>query len=67
MKTQLTRLCAMTNANACPVISVDDSAIPAQAVEISDDFGGKAQMSREQLGVFVREAKSGKFDSALQA
>jgi len=39
---------------------VDDSQPEEKQVEITDDFGGKISMSKEQLKAFVEQSKSGK-------
>ncbi|WP_326834949.1 hypothetical protein VSH64_08470 [Amycolatopsis rhabdoformis] len=46
----------------CPELFVDDTAAPERRVVITDDFGQRIEMSREQLAVLVADVKSGVLD-----
>ncbi len=56
----ITTLCPFCGPGCCPQIFVDDSLPEEKQVEITDDFGGKISMSKEQLKAFVEQSKSGK-------
>ena len=57
---KIAKLCHTSN--CCPEIMVDDSADPNKQVILTDDFGSKISMSREQFAVMVDLAKTGKLD-----
>ncbi|WP_432089220.1 hypothetical protein [Streptomyces sp. bgisy095] len=46
----------------CPQLFVDESAPEERRVVITDDFGQKVEMSADQFGSLVEEAKAGKLD-----
>jgi len=48
--------------NCCPELCLDAKAAPGKQVILSDDFGGRARISRAQLADLVRRAKRGEFD-----
>ncbi len=62
MKSHITTLCPTCGPDCCPVISVDDDLPKEKQIEISDDFGGKVHMSRDQLKAFVDQAISGQIN-----
>lgn len=49
----------------CPELFLDPKADRARRIVLADDFGQHVQMSVEQLGVLVREAKAGELDHLL--
>jgi len=49
----------------CPELFIDHDAVPERRVVIADDFGQRVQMSMEQFGVLVEQARSGEFDGVL--
>ncbi|WP_245594530.1 hypothetical protein [Actinospica robiniae] len=49
----------------CPELFLDPKADQARRIVLADDFGQHVQMSVEQLGVLVREAKAGELDHLL--
>ncbi|MFD9894888.1 hypothetical protein ACFWY9_36550 [Amycolatopsis sp. NPDC059027] len=49
----------------CPELFLAEDAPPERAVVLTDDFGQKVEMSREQLDVFVADIKSGVLDGVL--
>lgn len=49
----------------CPELFLDPKADQARRIVLADDFGQRVQMSVEQLGVLVREAKAGELDHLL--
>lgn len=49
----------------CPELFVDPKADQARRIVLADDFGQRVQMSVEQLGALVREAKAGELDHLL--
>ena len=60
MRTKITTLCPTCGPDCCPEIFVDNSLPVDKQVEITDDFGGKISMSKDQLATFVEQAKAGK-------
>lgn len=49
--------------DCCPVVKEYDQSVPEnKQLEITDDFGGSAKMSRHQFAAFVTAAKNGEFD-----
>jgi len=46
----------------CPELFLDPKADQARRIVLADDFGQRVQMSVEQLGALVREAKAGELD-----
>jgi hypothetical protein len=49
----------------CPELFLDPDAEDARRIVLADDFGQRVQMSVEQLGQLVREAKSGALDELI--
>ncbi|WP_327327532.1 hypothetical protein OG735_37140 [Streptomyces sp. NBC_01210] len=47
----------------CPQLFVDEAAPAERRIVITDDFGQQVQMSADQFGSIVEEAKAGKLDS----
>lgn len=47
------------SSNCCPVLAIDTSAPADKCVTITDDFGGRVQMSREQIAGFIEKVKAG--------
>lgn len=45
--------------NCCPTLTADVDAPPSKELVITDDFGNKVFMSREQMRGFVEKAKAG--------
>ena len=50
----------------CPELFVDHDADAERRIVITDDFGQRIQMSREQLRDLVADVKSGVLDGVLQ-
>jgi hypothetical protein len=46
----------------CPQLFVDESAPEERRVVITDDFGQRVEMSADQFGSLLEEAKSGALD-----
>ncbi|MCX4405386.1 hypothetical protein ACFV8Z_40975 [Streptomyces sp. NPDC059837] len=51
----------------CPQLFVDPSAPAERRVLLTDDFGQRVQMSVDQFGSLVEEAKAGKLDGIATA
>ena len=51
----------------CPELFIDDDAQPERRVVITDDFGQRIQMSREQLADLVADVRRGVLDPVLAA
>ncbi|KOG57164.1 YD repeat (two copies) [Streptomyces virginiae] len=49
----------------CPQLLVDESAPAERRVVITDDFGQRIQMSVDQFGSLLEEAKAGRLDSVI--
>ena len=49
----------------CPELYVDDAAPPERRVVITDDFGQRIEMSREQLADLVADVRRGVLDESL--
>ncbi|MCP2182916.1 hypothetical protein [Prauserella alba] len=50
----------------CPELYVDPDADEERRIVITDDFGQRIEMSREQLAVLVSDVKSGAVDAAVE-
>ena len=50
----------------CPELFVDREADQPRRIVLADDFGQRVQMSVEQLGRLVRDAKSGALDELIE-
>jgi len=51
----------------CPVVKRHDNTAPiSRRIEIADDFGGSARMSKRQFFALVKAAKKGEFDKILR-
>jgi len=50
----------------CPELFLDPQAEDTRRIVLADDFGQRVQMSVEQLGQLVREAKSGALDELIE-
>jgi len=54
--------------DCCPVVNEHDQSVPEnKRLEITDDFGGSAKMSRDQFSQLVIAAKNGEFDEILKS
>ncbi|MFF2197476.1 hypothetical protein [Streptomyces sp. NPDC058157] len=51
----------------CPQLFVDEAAPADRRVVITDDFGQRVQMSADQFGSLIEDAKAGKLDSVAVA
>ncbi|RKT02874.1 hypothetical protein BX286_0785 [Streptomyces sp. 3211.6] len=51
----------------CPQLFVDESAPAERRVVITDDFGQRVQMSADQFGSLIEDAKAGRLDSVATA
>jgi hypothetical protein len=51
----------------CPQLFVDPSAPAERRVLLTDDFGQRVEMSVDQFGSLVEEAKAGKLDGIATA
>jgi hypothetical protein len=51
----------------CPAVAVDPAADAARQVVISDDFGQRVEMSRDQFADLIAKARSGALDGVLSA
>ncbi|MFE3518968.1 hypothetical protein [Streptomyces sp. NPDC059166] len=49
----------------CPQLFVDEAASPDRRIVITDDFGQRVQMSADQFGSIVEEAKAGNLDPVV--
>ena len=49
----------------CPQLFIDESAPLEQRVVLTDDFGARVQMSTEQFGDLLAQAKSGALDTVI--
>ncbi|WP_299536170.1 hypothetical protein [uncultured Streptomyces sp.] len=47
----------------CPQLFVDESAPAERRIVITDDFGQRVEMSADQFGSIVADAKAGKLDT----
>jgi hypothetical protein len=47
----------------CPQLYVDGAAPAERRIVITDDFGQRVQMSADQFGSIIAEAKAGALDS----
>jgi hypothetical protein len=51
----------------CPQLFIDPGAPVERRVVITDDFGQRVEMSADQFGSIVEEAKAGKLDAVTAA
>jgi hypothetical protein len=51
----------------CPQLFVDPTAPAERRVVLTDDFGQRVQMSADQFGSLIEEAKAGKLDGIATA
>ncbi|MFD8143755.1 hypothetical protein [Streptomyces sp. NPDC059708] len=51
----------------CPQLFIDEAAPADRRVVITDDFGQRVQMSADQFGSIIEDAKAGKLDSVAVA
>ncbi|WP_328928934.1 hypothetical protein OG429_33135 [Streptomyces sp. NBC_00190] len=51
----------------CPQLFVDESAPVERRVVITDDFGQRVEMSADQFGSLIEDAKAGKLDAVAVA
>lgn len=51
----------------CPQLFIDEVAPADRRVVITDDFGQRVQMSADQFGSIIEDAKAGKLDSVAVA
>jgi hypothetical protein len=49
----------------CPALSVDPTAPPERRIVITDDFGQRIEMSRDQFADLLGQAGNGTLDAAL--
>ncbi|MFJ9536946.1 hypothetical protein ACIRPX_06805 [Streptomyces sp. NPDC101225] len=49
----------------CPQLFVDPNAPAERRILLTDDFGQRVQMSVDQFGSLVEEAKAGKLDGIV--
>jgi hypothetical protein len=49
----------------CPELYIDDASPPERRVVITDDFGQRIEMSREQLADLVADVRRGVLDEIL--
>ena len=49
----------------CPELYLDPTAPDERRVVITDDFGARIAMSRDQLADLVAQARDGRFDALL--
>jgi hypothetical protein len=64
--TRLALLCGNCSCG-CPELLVDHDAAPERRIVITDDFGQRVQMSADQLGTLIAEARSGRLDEMMAA
>ncbi|MCC8340442.1 MULTISPECIES: hypothetical protein [Streptomyces] len=51
----------------CPQLFVNPSAPAERRVVLTDDFGQRVEMSADQFGSILADAKEGKLDSVLKS
>ncbi|WP_329200229.1 MULTISPECIES: hypothetical protein [unclassified Streptomyces] len=51
----------------CPQLFVDESAPAERRIVITDDFGQRVEMSADQFGSLIEDAKAGRLDAAALA
>ncbi|WP_327436520.1 hypothetical protein OG279_38170 (plasmid) [Streptomyces sp. NBC_01201] len=51
----------------CPQLFVDENAPAERRIVITDDFGQRVEMSADQFGSLVEEAKAGRLDAVVGA
>ncbi|CAM5591271.1 hypothetical protein STENM223S_06865 [Streptomyces tendae] len=51
----------------CPQLFVDPSAPVERRVVLTDDFGQRVEMSADQFGSLLADAKEGKLDGVLKS
>ncbi|MFE9704591.1 hypothetical protein [Streptomyces sp. NPDC005930] len=51
----------------CPQLFVNPSAPAERRVVLTDDFGQRVEMSADQFGSLLADAKEGKLDSVLKS
>lgn len=51
----------------CPAVAVAPEAAEDRQVVITDDFGQRVEMSREQFADLIAQARAGALDSVLTA
>jgi hypothetical protein len=51
----------------CPQLFIDPAAPAERRVVITDDFGQRVEMSADQFGSIIEEAKAGKLDAVAVA
>jgi hypothetical protein len=51
----------------CPEVFVDDAAPAERQVIVTDDLGHRVEMSLDQFGDLVEQAKTGRLDAAALA
>lgn len=57
----LTTLCG-DQCKGCPEIHIDYSLKQDKQIIITDDFGKRINMSKDQLRILVKQAKTGRLD-----
>ncbi|MEU3957268.1 hypothetical protein [Streptomyces achromogenes] len=51
----------------CPQLFVDPSAPADRRIVLTDDFGQRVEMSADQFGSLIADAKDGKLDSVVKS
>ena len=49
----------------CPELFIDHAAAADRRIVITDDFGQRVQMSAEQFGALIEQARAGRLDGVL--
>ena len=57
----LTTLCG-DKCKGCPEIFIDDEVNADKQILITDDFGKKINMSKDQFRILIQQAKKGELD-----
>lgn len=62
----ITTFCGNCNCG-CPALAVDPSAEPERQIVLTDDFGQRIEMSRDQFADLLGQAGSGALAAAVAA
>ena len=65
-KESIALLCNSSPSHGCPEVFENATAAEPQQIQIKDDFGGLARMSRAQFSVLLKRAKQGRLDRYLE-
>lgn len=60
--TKITTLCDPNQPHTCPEITTDTTRPENKRLSITDDFGGKVEMSIGQFSVLIEQSKRGQLD-----